>query len=454
MDRDYKVKLEVFEGPLDLLLYLIKKDEVDIYDVSIERITKQYLAYLETFEMLNIELAGEFIVMAANLLYIKSRMLLPVDQQMAEEDAEEDDPRWELIRQLIEYKKFKEAATRLREREAMQEALFPRMPAVPELEPEGKLFAEEVGIFDLINAFQKILKRHEEKPEDLKQIFEENFTVGDKIEHLLKLTSAGVPMKFEELFTDAATRGEIVVTFLAMLELIRMKHLRVRQADQFGEIWIEPLGADAKPYFSKAVDQTDEANEPAALAEESAPLTETAGEAEVEPAVVGSEDLSRDIPADDWESNEAELPEIEVSGTGESVILNESAGLAVEAVEIEETPETESVVPVVEVGESPAPSNDWVETEIVPSADQLEPAAVGELAPISSEEIAEANESLGFGEIGEPVLNETELTSAGVTEADVLEIAEATPVEEFPSPVNPDPKTPAEEEPDSRPLGA
>ena len=111
---DYKVKLEVFEGPLDLLLYLIKRDEVDIYDISIERIAKQYLEYMEAFQVLNIDLAGEFIVMAANLLYIKSRTLLPREQQMPEEDVDEDDPRWELIRQLIEYKKFKEAAGQLR----------------------------------------------------------------------------------------------------------------------------------------------------------------------------------------------------------------------------------------------------------------------------------------------------------------------------------------------------
>ena len=161
---DYKVKLDVFEGPLDLLLYLIKRDEVDIYDISIERITKQYLGYMEAFHVLNIELAGEFIVMAANLLYIKSRTLLPVDQQMAEEDAEEDDPRWELIRQLIEYKKFKEAAARLRDKAVLQENLFPRVPVVPDLAPVENLLVEEVGIFDLINAFQKILKRLEKSP--------------------------------------------------------------------------------------------------------------------------------------------------------------------------------------------------------------------------------------------------------------------------------------------------
>ncbi len=113
METDYKVKLEIFEGPLDLLLYLIKRDEIDIYDISIERITRQYLEYLQAFKELKIDLAGEFVVMAANLIYLKSRSLLPVDQQPPEEDAEEDDPRWDLIRQLIEYKKFKEAAAQL-----------------------------------------------------------------------------------------------------------------------------------------------------------------------------------------------------------------------------------------------------------------------------------------------------------------------------------------------------
>ena len=187
------------------------------------------------------DIAGEFIVMAANLLYIKSRTLLPKDQQMAEEDADEDDPRWELIRQLIEYKKFKEAASHLRTREAMQEQLFPRFPAMPEIVPSGNLLIEEVGIFDLINAFQKILKRLESSKhhEDLREIFEENFTVSDKIDFLLRVISEGVPVRFEECFADAASRAEIVVTFLAMLELIRLNQLRVRQENHFEEIWIE-----------------------------------------------------------------------------------------------------------------------------------------------------------------------------------------------------------------------
>src|SRR4029077_1198786 len=153
MADDYKVKLEVFEGPLDLLLFLIKRDEIDIYDISIERITRQYLEYLQAFRELNIEVAGEFLVMAANLVYMKSRSLLPVDQQPPDEEAEEDDPRWELIRQLIEYKKFKEVAADLHVREIEQQHRFARTAnASPELVLEP-LRLGEVGIFQLINAF-------------------------------------------------------------------------------------------------------------------------------------------------------------------------------------------------------------------------------------------------------------------------------------------------------------
>lgn len=242
MEAEYKISLEVFEGPLDLLLYLIKKEEVDIYDVSIGRITHQYLQYLEALEVLNIEVAGDFVVMAANLLYIKSRTLLPKDQQMPEEDVEEDDPRWELIRQLIEYKKFKEAAVHLRDQEALQGALFPRpgVLAAPELPVEGPLLLNEVSIFDLINAFQKALQRLP-KGEAISEIYEESYTVADRMQHLLRALSPGVAISFQELFSSAVTRSEMVVTFLAMLELIRMKQFRVSQEQQFGEIVLERL---------------------------------------------------------------------------------------------------------------------------------------------------------------------------------------------------------------------
>ena len=241
MDNEYKVKLEIFEGPLDLLLYLIKKDEIDIYDIPIEHITKQYLQYMDMFKILDLDVAGDFVVMAANLIYIKSRFLLPKDQQPPDEAAEEDDPRWELVRQLIEYKKFKDAAAHLHQRELTQENLFSRVPDKPEFQAERPI--GEVSIFDLINAFTGILKRID-KAEDLREIFAENFTVSDKIELIMKLTAGGVPLKFSELFATVASRTEIVVTFLALLELIRLKQLRAVQRDTFGEI--ELVKADGR----------------------------------------------------------------------------------------------------------------------------------------------------------------------------------------------------------------
>ena len=231
--NEYKVKLEVFEGPLDLLLYLIKKDEVDIYDISIERITQQYLEFMDAFKVLDLEVAGEFVVMAANLIYIKSRSLLPVHVQPPEEEADEEDPRWDLIRQLVEYKKFKDAAAQLSQRELDQSNLFTRLPE-PEAAVERPL--GEVSVFDLISAFNKILKRIEGRTEDLREIFEENFSVSDKIDFIMKMTASGVALKFTELFASAASRTEVVVTFLALLELVRLKQLSLVQGEAFGEI--------------------------------------------------------------------------------------------------------------------------------------------------------------------------------------------------------------------------
>jgi segregation and condensation protein A len=237
METDYKVKLEIFEGPLDLLLYLIKQDEIDIYEISLERITSQYLEYLQAFKELNIEIAGEFIVMAANLIYLKSRSLLPIDQQPPDEEAAEDDPRWDLIRQLIEYKKFKEAAAQLHVRALEQERMFARAGiglGAPFLAP---LPLGEVGIFQLINALQTVIKRVEAR-EDLREIFGEHFTVSEKIDSILQRVANGVALKFSDLFAQVAGRIEVVVTFLALLELIRLKQVRVTQANPFDEIEI------------------------------------------------------------------------------------------------------------------------------------------------------------------------------------------------------------------------
>jgi segregation and condensation protein A len=236
MEADYKVKLEVFEGPLDLLLYLIKKEEVDIYDIPIERITNQYMEYLTLMQMLNLEVAGEFLVMAATLMYIKSRMLLPVDQQVTDAEAEEgEDPRWELIRQLVEYKKFKDAAAQLSKREDEQANIFPRQAPDAGIEANKDVPLAEVSIFDLINAFNDVLKKAAAR-EDFHEILEERFTVSDKIEEILYTLRDRLEMIFSELFANAGSRAEVVVTFLALLELIRMKRLKVQQTEAFGEI--------------------------------------------------------------------------------------------------------------------------------------------------------------------------------------------------------------------------
>src|SRR6266487_2261198 len=201
MEADYKVKLEVFEGPLDLLLYLIKQDEIDIYDISLERITRQYLEYLQAFKELNIELAGEFIVMAANLIYLKSRSLLPLEQQR----------------------------------------IFARTGgSSPDREQPLRL--SEVGIFQLINAFQTVIKRVEAR-HDVQEIFGERFSVSEKIDIILKRVAVGAAVRFSDLFGAVISRVEVAVTFLALLELIRLKQVRAIQKSIFDEIEIAPTAA-------------------------------------------------------------------------------------------------------------------------------------------------------------------------------------------------------------------
>jgi segregation and condensation protein A len=234
---EYKVKFEVFEGPLDLLLYLIKKEEVDIYEVNLTRLATQFVEYIETMRMLDLEIAGEFLVMAATLMYIKSRELLPVDQQAQIEGEDEgEDPRWELIRQLVEYKKFKDAAAQLQELEVRQEEVFPRVPGRLDFEPASPM-RTEASIFDLVNAVNAVLKRFTQR-EDLRDIFEDKWTVSEKIEYLMRILSERASVRFSELFEGVTSRSEVVVTFLALLELIRLKQLAAVQREPFGEIEI------------------------------------------------------------------------------------------------------------------------------------------------------------------------------------------------------------------------
>jgi len=233
---EYKIKFEVFEGPLDLLLYLIKKEEVDIYEVNLTQLATQFIEYIDLMRMLDLELAGEFLVMASTLMYIKSRELLPVEQQVQTEGEDDgEDPRWELIRQLVEYKKFKDAAAQLSKREDEQANIFTRQSPDAGIEADNDVPLAEVSIFDLINAFNEVLKKASAR-EDFHEILEERFTVSDKIEEILYTLRDRSEMIFSELFANAGSRAEVVVTFLALLELIRMKRLKVLQAEAFGEI--------------------------------------------------------------------------------------------------------------------------------------------------------------------------------------------------------------------------
>jgi segregation and condensation protein A len=262
---DYKVKFEVFEGPLDLLLYLIKKQEVDIYQVNLTQLATQFMEYIELMRVLDLEVAGEFLVMAATLMYIKSRELLPADQrEPAEGDEDEgDDPRWELIRRLVEYKKFKDAAAQLQALELRQENVFPRLPLALEPEPPRWAGRGETSIFELIDAINAVLKRLGER-EQLRDIFEDKWTVTQQIEFLLRTIRPGTEVRFFDLFQGATSRSEVVTTFLALLELIRLRRLIATQPVPFGEIYIaRPPEPDASGRPSDTIEPpTEQAAQP------------------------------------------------------------------------------------------------------------------------------------------------------------------------------------------------
>ncbi|MBC8358611.1 MAG: segregation/condensation protein A [Candidatus Aminicenantes bacterium] len=233
----YKIKLDIFEGPLDLLLYLVKKDELNIYDIPVAQVTEQYLAYLELMRLLDLDIAGQFLVMAATLMQIKSRMLLPKDETNNQEE-EEVDPREELVQQLLEYQRFKEIASELRQREQRQQGQFRRKPGAisPDLinQPDDVYF--EASIFDLINAFTQALQ---EVPRDLfYEVVKDEFTVEQKIHDILHLLLNQEVLTLIKLFRQAKNKLEIIATFLAVLELIRLKEITVRQKGLFGEIEI------------------------------------------------------------------------------------------------------------------------------------------------------------------------------------------------------------------------
>ena len=240
---DYKVNLDVFEGPLDLLLYLIRREELDIYDIPIEHITVEYMKFIKEARELNLDIAGEFVVMAATLMVIKSRMLLPVERRTANEDGTEEwvDPRLDLVRQLIEYKKFKDAAIRLETMEALTANSFDYGGGRPKFEKtaaDARGALSHLDLYDLHTAFQEVLARANELPhEELKG---SRFSVPEKMDIVLNRARSEGQVAFVSLFAEDAPKGEIIVTFLALLELIRQHRVIVYQNAAFHEITILP----------------------------------------------------------------------------------------------------------------------------------------------------------------------------------------------------------------------
>ncbi|MBS1806795.1 MAG: segregation/condensation protein A [Acidobacteria bacterium] len=227
---DYKVKLEVFEGPLDLLLYLIKKDQIDIYDIPIARITKQYLEYVQLLESLNIEVAGDFLVMAATLIYIKSKMLLPPEPKVEGEEDLNEDPRMELVEQLLEYQKFKSAANMLYEKAEIEGACYSR----GELETDKNNPEITATVVDLLRVFKDILDRAKAVKE--MEIHREEMSMSEKLTQIRTLLAERKEINVREVFEMAHSKRELILTFLAFLELVKESQILLVQQQLFGDI--------------------------------------------------------------------------------------------------------------------------------------------------------------------------------------------------------------------------
>jgi len=236
-DEAYEIKLDIFEGPLDLLLYLIRKNEVDIYDIPIARITRQYMKYIDAMKSLNLDLAGEYLVLAATLTHIKSRMLLPVSEE--DEEEEDVDPREELVKQLLEYKAFKEAALGLERMNILGRDVFRRDHTGDTIEHDEQPL-REIGIFELVEAFRRIQLDTGQK--DLMEIDVEKISLSDRINDIVDELEKRGELTFTDLLKDADNRRSLIYTFLAILELMKLRIIRAYQAVPYGTIRISLAG--------------------------------------------------------------------------------------------------------------------------------------------------------------------------------------------------------------------
>jgi segregation and condensation protein A len=228
---DYAVKLNVFEGPLDLLLFLIKKNEIDIYDIPIALITEQYMAYVEAMKSLNLDMAGEYLVLASTLVHIKSKMLLPPAE---EGEEEEEDPRDELVRQLLEYKAYKEAALNLGMLHLLGRDVFGRHVPPGEITEGGETEFREIGIFELVEVFRKLIV--ERGHNDLMEIDVEKMSLADRISEIMDELNEKKVLTFDDLMGESGGRTRVIYTFLAVLELMKLRLVRVYQSVPYGTI--------------------------------------------------------------------------------------------------------------------------------------------------------------------------------------------------------------------------
>jgi segregation and condensation protein A len=269
MEETYSVKLPLFEGPMDLLLHLIREQKIDIYDIPIALITRQYLEYLEMMKELNLDIVGDFLVMAATLIHIKSRMLLPIEETADTEEPE--DPRLELVMKLLEYQAFKDAALGLREREDERSSLYTREPSeeeepMPEEVDQPLLF--ELNLYDLIHAFRDLL---EKAPAEVQAITRETLTMKDKMALILDNLQHRDAMRFTDLFRGDLTRSQFIVTFLALLEILRLGVAKVYQEGEFGTIWVINPEVRAQMEIRAFMDLAEEGEEAAELPQAPAP---------------------------------------------------------------------------------------------------------------------------------------------------------------------------------------
>ncbi|HKQ80532.1 MAG TPA: segregation/condensation protein A [Blastocatellia bacterium] len=272
----YRVKLEIFEGPLDLLLYLIRKDEIDIYDIPIAHITEQYLAYLELMQELDISVAGDFLVMASTLIYIKSKTLLPPDPKVEGEEDLSEDPRAELMERLLEYQKFKSASQMLYSRGEIESACYSRGP----LETDSNNPEVSATVLDLLRVFREVLKRAEAQIE--MEIARDEVTIAEKLAQIHAMLDQYEQINVREIFEMSRSKRELIITFLALLELVKEWAIYLIQRELFGDIFARkrtesPLEIQQEPVEQSVEEQAVEATDSQGVEERPVEATDSQG---------------------------------------------------------------------------------------------------------------------------------------------------------------------------------